>query len=188
MKRPAAALVILLAASASACHRHDGNATPTPAPSPVAAGSGQVKLALAKSGCDQDQEDCVCKGSVDDAAGLKDLGLSADDLAAGVVCFSGDFDGNGSKDWAITGKGYFCDPDGGKDVTTKLRVLLVDHDKLAHAETIDALDCASAVPVDKGDYEGVTSDRDGLEGNVGDAQRLWYWDGAKMTSVADDTD
>src|SRR4051812_47110860 len=104
MKRLAAALLLL--AMLPACKRHDASSTPAPAASPAAPGSGVVKLALAKSGCDQDQEDCVCKGSVDDPQGFGDLGLAAADLEKGVVCFSGDFDGNGTKDWAITGKGY----------------------------------------------------------------------------------
>src|SRR5207249_6879569 len=98
MKRHA----LLLALCLAACKRNQGSAGSASTPAP-----GAPTFAYVKAGCDPRSEDCRCNISVDDPDGLKDLDLGAADLKS-VYCILGDFDGNGSGDVAIIGKGYEC--------------------------------------------------------------------------------
>lgn len=171
MKKIALAVVLLV----SGCKGKGGGATaPTPAP-----GSADVKLSYADPKCDPSSEDCKCTGSIDDPSGLKDLGLAADDVKSGVVCVMGDFDGNGTKDLAIAGKGYDCD----QDKSMPVRLVLTDKGKIMHAETLDTLGCIAPYALTKDEYPGVSSDRDAIEGTTNDGvDKVYYWNGTKVAS------
>ncbi|HLG19250.1 MAG TPA: hypothetical protein VI895_05475 [Bdellovibrionota bacterium] len=49
---------------------------------------------------------CYCSQAVFNGAGLKEIGWTTGDLKNGVYCIQGDFDGNGTPDFAFPGKGF----------------------------------------------------------------------------------
>ncbi len=140
----------------------------------LACGDGPVELRLSDPDCDPARKACTCEGTVPASAGLATIGRSAEGLRSGVPCVPGDFDGNGTTDYAIPGTGYDCIR------PVDVRVLFTRRGGgLARAVDLGPIACIHLYLAreEVGEFGEPVSDRDGLVqwGEGGDTD-VYLWD------------